>query len=78
MTFGCAKCDSRWGGFNTAHCGACHHTFTGVEAFDRHRRGGRCASPAESGLELDPDRAYACYRRARSGRAARILSDVPA
>jgi hypothetical protein len=38
---GCAGCDARWNGFNTAHCGTggCHRTFTSVKAFDAHRIG---------------------------------------
>lgn len=34
---GCLKCPAQWGGMNTAHCAACHHTFSGVTSFDRHR-----------------------------------------
>lgn len=33
-----------------AHCGACHHTFSGVSSFDAHRRGGACIEPAERGM----------------------------
>lgn len=33
-----------------AHCGACHVTFSGVWAFDVHRRGGQCAAPASLGM----------------------------
>lgn len=36
-----------------AHCGACHHTFSGVTAFDRHRRAGECLSPLAIGLRAD-------------------------
>lgn len=28
-----------------AHCGACHHTFSGVTLFDQHRKGGVCHHP---------------------------------
>lgn len=35
----CAGCGTRWGGLNTAHCAACHQTFTSVAAFDTHRVG---------------------------------------
>jgi len=34
--FGCGKCDSRWGGYRTAHCAQCHKTFSGIDAFDKH------------------------------------------
>ena len=30
-------------GDSTAHCGACHESFAGLTAFDRHRTGGTCA-----------------------------------
>lgn len=80
----CARCANRWDGYNTAHCGACHETFTGVEAFDRHRKGAyepdarRCVVPESAGLELDPSRTYKCYRRSRSDRAARFLNPLTA
>lgn len=44
---GCAGCDNRWGGYSTAHCAACHLTFTGLSAVglivgvDRADRGSR-------------------------------------
>jgi hypothetical protein len=28
-----------------AHCGACHTTWSGITLFDRHRKGGDCATP---------------------------------
>lgn len=28
-----------------AHCGTCHHTFSGVSLFDAHRIGGVCHHP---------------------------------
>lgn len=49
LPHGC-RCGSRWGGGNTAHCGACHHTFTTVSNFDRHRRNGECLNPRDAGL----------------------------
>lgn len=37
------------------HCGACHQTFGGLRAFDRHRVGHvnnrRCLAPQDLGLE---------------------------
>lgn len=36
-----------------AHCSACHHTFGGITAFDRHRRGGECLDPLAIGLRAD-------------------------
>lgn len=58
----------------TAHCAACHRTFTGVQAFDKHRAGGHdtkrgryCVDPetlltkkGERVLVLT-DRAYPCW-----------------
>lgn len=59
-TFGCARCTHRWTGYNTAHCGACHETFTGISAFDAHRRDGQCAHPTTVGLTLT-QRSYLCW-----------------
>ncbi|WP_217695735.1 hypothetical protein [Mycobacterium sp. SP-6446] len=62
----CARCQARWGGLRTAHCDACHETFTVVAAFDKHRaephtdRGRRCIDPAAVGL-VDAGRAYRCW-----------------
>jgi hypothetical protein len=62
----CARCQARWGGLRTAHCDACHETFTVVAAFDKHRAGshtdgGRhCIDPATVGL-VDVGRAYCCW-----------------
>jgi hypothetical protein len=50
---GCGGCDNRWGGFRTAHCGACHETFTTPANFDRHRLQDECAPPADRGLVLN-------------------------
>jgi hypothetical protein len=38
---------------SNAHCGACHHTLSGISAFDRHRRAGECLSPRAIGLRAD-------------------------
>lgn len=54
-------CGARWAGANTSHCGACHETFTSVGGFDRHRKGGRCADPAEVGMVHAPGRAYVAW-----------------
>lgn len=60
----CGGCDTTWTGVHRAHCSACHRTFNSPTGFDRHRRGGHCADPAELGLtrndegiwrHLDPD-----------------------
>lgn len=45
-------CDAWWTGLSAAHCSACHTTFTGVTAFDLHRRDGKCLNPADIGLVL--------------------------
>jgi hypothetical protein len=55
------RCGTRWAGSNTAHCGACHDTFSGVSTFDRHRRDGRCIAPYHVGLSLLDGRAYDCW-----------------
>lgn len=60
--YGCARCDNRWGGLRTAHCTACHRTFTSVTAFDTHRdvdyrrpagAEGACINPLIRGLVLN-------------------------
>lgn len=55
------RCGTRWSGTRTAHCSACHRTFTGVGPFDRHRRGGHCLDPADVGLEAIDRGAYTAY-----------------
>jgi hypothetical protein len=52
------RCGSRWAGKLTSHCGSCHRTFSGVGAFDRHRRGGVCLDPTGAGMALLSGRAY--------------------
>jgi len=46
----CRGCTARWHGTRRAHCAACHHTFSSVTAFDRHRTPdgdhGQCLDPA--------------------------------
>lgn len=56
----CPRCEAKWGGMNTAHCCACHLTFTGITAFDAHRKGGHCLSPKAAGL-VKTGRDYPCY-----------------
>lgn len=55
------KCGARWSGSNTCHCGTCHGTFSGVEAFDHHRKSGTCRDPRDVGLTLVAGRAYECW-----------------
>ncbi len=63
---GCGRCSSRWNGLETSHCAACHQTFTGETAFNKHRAGshGRgtrhCVEPVSVGL-VDAGRAYLCW-----------------
>lgn len=65
----CPRCKSRWGGLKTAHCTACHQTFTTVPTFDKHRTGSHhnntrhCLPPAEVGL-VDAGRTYPCWAQA--------------
>lgn len=33
------KCGKSWGGLKPEHCMACHETFSGTAAGDKHRRG---------------------------------------
>lgn len=57
---GCNGCSSRWGGLRTAHCSACHRTFTAPSGFDKHRRNNGCENPALIGL-VDSGRDYPCF-----------------
>lgn len=50
LVFTCGGCPTRWTGQATCHCAACHYTFTGLSAFDRHRKEFTCRPPAEVGL----------------------------
>ena len=65
-TTSCNGCNARWGGLRTAHCSACHQTFTTPTAFDLHRSGSHadetrhCISPADVGL-VDAGRQYPCW-----------------
>lgn len=46
----CNGCDRWWTGLASAHCSACHETFTGVTIFGVHRRNGQCLKPPDVGL----------------------------
>lgn len=61
LPFGCGRCDSRWSGNQTCHCGVCHLTFSGVSTFDAHRQPGHCLHPLFVGLSVVPGRAYECW-----------------
>lgn len=43
-------CGAWWTGSSPCHCSGCHQNFSGISAFDRHRRGGKCADPDQVGL----------------------------
>jgi hypothetical protein len=64
--WGCARCPARWGGLTTAHCSACHRTFTTDAASQKHRAGSHergerhCLDPAKVGL-VDAGRDYSCW-----------------
>lgn len=47
---GCGRCSARWGGSKTAHCAACHETFTTPANFDSHQHYGKCRPPKTRGL----------------------------
>jgi len=61
LPHGCGRGESRWSGYNTAHCATCHKTFAGVGAFDYHRNGGACRDPQTAGMHLTDGRAYECW-----------------
>lgn len=60
LPFTC-RCGARWSGNITCHAACCHRTFSGVESFDIHRRGGICRHPQDAGLHLIDGRAYECW-----------------
>lgn len=68
----CVRCRKSWGGLKTAHCTACHETFTVVSAFDKHRAGSHahstrhCVAPESVGL-VDAGRMYPCWGFASDG-----------
>jgi hypothetical protein len=47
-------------------CGGCGRVFTGLTAFDRHRRNFRCVDPASVGLEQKPNGIWGWPPDARS------------
>lgn len=40
-------CGREWTGLAQAHCTVCHHHFSTVSNFDRHRPGGHCQPPGD-------------------------------
>ena len=66
MTVKTNCCKAEWTGLKTAHCSACHQTFTTPSAFDLHRTGSHangkraCLPPEAVGL-VDADRNYPCW-----------------
>lgn len=57
----CGRCPGWWQGERTSHCGTCHRTFSGVTAFDAHRRNGGCVDPATLGMAPLAGRPYECW-----------------
>lgn len=55
-------CDAWWTGLKPGHCTSCHHTFSSVTAFDKHRTGPMdnrtCLTPESVGL-VPMDRVWA-------------------
>jgi hypothetical protein len=42
----CGGCDTTWTGLLACRCSGCHHTFSGLKLFDRHRTAtGTCLDP---------------------------------
>lgn len=59
----CSK-GCQWSGTSRAHCGGdkgCHLTYNSPYVFDQHRRGGRCLTPEEAGLEERQANNYIYY-----------------
>lgn len=56
-------CDGKFSGLSTAHCTACHETFTRPSGFDRHRRGGKCIDPRTMPEVYErANRPYPCWQ----------------
>ncbi len=58
VTTACRTCGAKFGG-NAAHCSACHQTFSGDTAFDRHlisRVTAGCHDPGQLLDKHDPPR----------------------
>ena len=54
------RCGATWGGLSTCHCAGCCMTFSGLTAFDAHRKGGACLTPGDAKL-VDSGRDYVCF-----------------
>lgn len=39
------RCGRTWSGTSRAHCSGCHLTFTGLVAFEKHRKQFECVKP---------------------------------
>jgi hypothetical protein len=45
---------------NMAHCATCHMSYSGVWAFDKHRKDGWCLDPVKCGLVQDDEGIWRC------------------
>ena len=52
-THTCGGCTVTWTALGACHCSGCHATFSGITAFDAHRRRFSCLDPSSVGLEPD-------------------------
>jgi hypothetical protein len=54
-------CGAKWTGTGRTHCAApgCHRLFSGLTAFDAHRKGGECLLPGDAGLVKREDGVWA-------------------
>jgi len=48
-------CGAKWTGTGRCHCGSCHKLYSGLTAFDAHRKGGECLLPGDAGLVKGED-----------------------
>lgn len=70
----CAGCSTKWGGFKTCHCTACHETFSTISNFDRHRKTGKCQPPKDCGLVRRENGAWCMPSDGHSFRDAKATS----
>lgn len=47
-------CGAKWTGARTAHCAACHLTFSSDSAWAAHRRDSKCLPPSQAKPALKP------------------------
>lgn len=63
LPHGHAKCGSKWGKSEEAHCQFCCRTYASVDLWDAHRIKGVCQDPIDTGLVLAGGRANEAWAK---------------